>query len=266
MKVQYASDLHLEFPENKQFLKTNPLKPMGDVLVLAGDIVPFKVMSQHADFFTYVSENFKTTYWIPGNHEYYYSDVTEKSGTFMEKIKENVFLINNKTVILDDVKFIFSTLWSKIRPENEWYIERGMSDFKVIKNGQFHFSSSKFNELHEACIDFLKQELAGNQANKTVVVSHHVPTLMNYPETFKNSVLNNAFTVELFDLIEASGPDAWIYGHSHVNTPDFSIGRTRLLTNQLGYVRNNEHTSFGNSTTYNLDDTIDTHDNKPIFV
>jgi len=257
MIVQYASDLHLEFPENKEFLKTNPLKPIGDVLVLAGDIVPFKVMAQYADFFTYVSENFKTTYWIPGNHEYYYSDVTEKSGTFMEKIKENVFLVNNKTVILDDVKFIFSTLWSKIRPENEWYIERGMSDFKVIKNGQFRFSSSKFNELHEDCVDFLKQELAENHANKTVVVSHHVPTLMNYPEAFKNSVLNNAFTVELFDLIEVSGTDAWIYGHSHVNTPNFSIGSTRLLTNQLGYVRNNEHTSFGNCTTYNLDDTID---------
>jgi hypothetical protein len=78
--------------------------------------------------------------------------------------------------------------------------------------------------------------------------------------------LNNAFTVELFDLIEASGTDAWIYGHSHVNTPDFSIGRTRLLTNQLGYVSSNEHTSFGNSTTYNIDNAIDTHDNKPIFV
>ncbi len=266
MIIQYASDLHLEFPENKQFLKTNPLKPMGDVLVLAGDIVPLALIDKHKDFFAFVSGNFKATYWIPGNHVYYYSDVSVKSGAFMEKIKENVFLTNNKTVILDGVKFIFSILWSKIRTENEWFIERGMSDFKVIKNGQFHFSASKFNELHEECVDFLKQELAGNHACKTVVVSHHVPTLMNYPEIYKNSVLNNAFTVELFDLIEASGADAWIYGHSHVNTPDFNIGSTRLLTNQLGYVRNNEHTSFANGRTYNLDNTIDIQDNKPIFV
>jgi len=252
MIVQYASDLHLEFPENKKFLKTNPLQPLGDVLVLAGDIVPFKVMDNHMDFFKYVSNNFKTTYWIPGNHEYYYSDVNDRSGSFMEKIKKNVFLVNNTSVIHEDVKLIFSTLWSKIRPGNEWHIEQGMSDFHVIKNGQYRFSTPKFNQLHEDSVVFLKQELNEKQRAKTIVVTHHVPTLMNYPAIYKNSVLNSAFVVELFNLIEADGPDAWIYGHSHVNTPEFTMGSTKLLTNQLGYVSNGEHRTFNNNTIYNI--------------
>ncbi len=244
MKIQYCSDLHLEFPENERFLKNNPLPASGDILILAGDIVPFAVMDKHQDFFKTVSDNFKYTYWIPGNHEYYRFDVTNKYGTLNEKIRSNVFLVNNISLVHENVKFIFSTLWSKIRPAYQWQIERGMSDFHVIKYNGHRFSADRFNQLHNDSLSFIEQELNKEKSGKTVVATHHVPTLLNYPEKYKGDVLNDAFAVELFDLIEAKGPDFWIYGHTHCNTTDFNIGKTQLLTNQLGYVKYNEHKDF----------------------
>jgi predicted phosphohydrolase len=244
MKLQYASDLHLEFPQNKEFLRTNPLQPLGDVLLLAGDIVPFAFLHEHVDFFNLISDSFQTAYWIPGNHEYYYFDAAEIYGVLNEKIKSNVYLVNNTSVIRDNIKFIFSTLWTRISPAYERLIERGMSDFHVIRYKGDRFSALQYNQFHEESLAFLKKELAGEKADQTVMVSHHVPTFLNYPEKYKSNALHEAFGVELKDFVATTQFDYWIYGHTHINTYGFNVGETQLLTNQLGYVEYNEHRTF----------------------
>lgn len=242
--IQYASDLHLEFPMNREFLKQYPLKPVGDILVLAGDIVPFAVMNKHKDFLSYVADHFETTYWLPGNHEYYHFDISQKSGSFCEKIKSNVFLVNDYAVQIRDMHLIFSTMWSKISAAFQWEIERGMNDFRYIKNGHFRFSTDAFNQLHETSMAFIKKEIAHKKESKMAVFTHYCPTLMHYPEQYQGSVLTEAFAVELFDVIFDSNIDYWVYGHHHSNTPAFKIGKTELLTNQLGYVQMGEHRNF----------------------
>jgi predicted phosphohydrolase len=104
MRIQYCSDLHLEFTENREFIKNNPIKPNADILLLVGDIIPFSIISNYDWFFDYVSDNFKYTYWIAGNHEYYGYDAAKKCGTFNEKIRDNVFLLNNTTIVHEDVR------------------------------------------------------------------------------------------------------------------------------------------------------------------
>ena len=244
MLIQFCSDLHLEFPENREFLKWNPIQPGGDILLLAGDIVLFAVMHEHADFFSYVSDHFQTTYWIPGNHEYYYSDAAKKSGVINESIRSNVFLVNNVAIEQSSVKLIFSTLWSRINPANQWYIERRVSDFHVIKFNGRRFTTQDFNQLQEKDLRFITAELQSASMLKTVLVTHHVPTLMNYPAKYKGDPLNEAFAIELSDLIEDHGPDYWIFGHHHTNIQGFHIGNTQLLTNQLGYVKYGENDLF----------------------
>jgi predicted phosphohydrolase len=248
-KIQYVSDLHLEFPKNNAYIKANPLKPKGDILILAGDIVPFAILNKHQDFFSYLADHFEMTYWIPGNHEYYYFDIAEKSGVLWEEIKSNVVLLNNTAIQLQDTKLIFSTLWSKISPANKWYLENNLSDFHVIQYKGKTLRTEIYNQLHAESLHFIQQELQTQNQGKTVVVTHHVPTYMNYPEIYKGSKLNEGFAVETFDTIESSRVDYWIYGHSHFNTAEFSIGNTKMLTNQLGYIHEREHLLFNPDAT-----------------
>ncbi len=244
MKLQFASDLHLEFPANKLFIKENPLQPLGEVLILAGDIVPFNVLDKNKDFFNYVSEHFETTYWLPGNHEYYRFDIAKKSGVLNEKIRSNVFLVNNTSIIHKNTKLIFSTLWSKISNGHQWQIERSLNDFNLIKNKSFRFTAEAYNQLHDQCLNLIKSEIKNNTEEKLAVFTHHCPTFLNYPVQYKGDILNEAFATELYDLIELSDIDYWVYGHHHTNTSEFTIGKTKLLTNQLGYVHLNEHDLF----------------------
>ncbi len=241
MRIQYCSDLHLEFRENKEFLRINPLQPRGDILLLAGDIIPFAILHKHADFFDYVSDHFETTYWVPGNHEYYHSNIADRSGHLNEKIRENVFLVNNLAVKHSDIKFVFSTLWSKISPVYQWPIQQSISDFQVIRNNGHPFTPSNFNQMHAESLQFLGQEL--NQ-DRFIVVTHHVPTFLHYPEKYKGDLLNEAFAVELHDFIEPSGIAYWLFGHHHQNIDDFKIGTTKMITNQMGYVKYQEHSGF----------------------
>lgn len=252
MIIQYYSDLHLEFQENRNYLKRFPLKPEGEVLLLAGDIVLFKTMKEHDDFFNYCSDNFEATYWIPGNHEYYHFDLADVKTPLHEKIKENVFRLNNQTITYKNVEVVFSTLWSHIPPHQEFIVQRSVNDFNLIKNKGKNLTVTDFNALHKNDFEFLKTTLAKPTEKQRVVITHHVPTLMHYPEQYRNSNINSAFAVELYDFIESSNVAYWIYGHHHCNTPEFKIGNTTMLTNQLGYVQNNEHKSFNNAAIINV--------------
>lgn len=139
MKIQIASDLHLEFAENWQYLKEHPLEVSGDILILAGDIgyLGDDNYSKHL-FWDWASDNYQQVIVCMGNHEFYkyYDIATLKEGYCLE-IRKNIHSYYNGIVSIAYTDIIVSTLWSSIDLENSFYTEQVISDFRrIIYNGE----------------------------------------------------------------------------------------------------------------------------------
>ena len=97
MIIQYASDLHLVFPQNYQYVTTKGLLPEGDVLVLAGDVADLFYLYRYDAFWDWCEEHFNHTIFVPGNHDYYgvWESKKELIGPLKVKIRDNVLCCNN---------------------------------------------------------------------------------------------------------------------------------------------------------------------------
>ncbi len=245
MKIQYASDLHLEFADNWRYLRDHPLPVTGDVLVLAGDIgyLGDDNYTRHP-FWDWASDNYEKVICCMGNHEFYkYYDIADLKDGYCLEIRKNVCSYYNSVVSLGGVDFVVSTLWSEIPLREAYYTEQVISDFRrILYKGEL-LTFAEFNREHLRCLGFIKQAVADSKAETKIVVTHHVPSYRMQCPKFAGSLANGAFTVELQDYIENSGVDYWIFGHSHYNV-DKVIGKTACVSNQLGYVSHNEHTTF----------------------
>lgn len=257
LRIQFVSDLHLEFEQNRRWLKSHPLQVMGDILLVAGDTAYLDLPESDRDmysqysFWDWASENYRQVIVCFGNHDFYgYYDLATMTDGYCKQIRQNVHAYYNAVVHIDDVDIIVSTLWAFIEPYNAYLTEKGVSDFYRIMYNGHRLTADDFNKEHERCLSFVKRTVAESIAGTKIVLSHHVPTQLCTAKEFRGSTINGAFTVELGDFIANSDIDYWIYGHSHRNI-DAEIGKTKVLSNQLGYIHQDEqlHNGF-NSERY----------------
>lgn len=258
MNFQYASDLHLEFAQNKKVMSKKPIQPAAEILLLAGDIMPICDIAKHQDFLNYISDYFKITYWLPGNHEYFGSDLANSPISFETSIRSNIVLLNHQVKTLEDnagsIELVFSTLWSSISPNLYEIVSKRMRDFSQIQFKGKNISPEAYNQLHQDSVDFLSKSLQTTQSEanpgqvsktaRKMVISHHLPSFMNYPKKHQKDPINTGFASDLDDFIVKMAPKAWIFGHHHFNIPPFFIDKTQLFTNQLGYIKYKEGQGF----------------------
>ncbi len=248
MKLQFCSDIHLEFADNWRYLKSTPLIVTGEILILAGDIGYLGDENYNVHpFWDWASTNYKQVIVALGNHEFYkLYDISTLEDGYCYHIRDNVKAYYNSVIKIDHIDIIVSTLWSHIPFEESYYTEHCVSDFKRIMYGDQLLTSEIFNQEHRRCRDFIFKAAKESCADKIVVVTHHVPSFKMLSSEFKGSKANGAFVVEMYDQICDSNIDYWIYGHSHRNI-DVNIGSTQCLSNQLGYVAMEDISSFDRS-------------------
>lgn len=262
MKIQIISDLHLVFEQNRLFLDENPIQPVGDVLVIAGDIADgdndYFVMKE---FLEKVSKNYKKVIACFGNHEFYFGNVDFANPKYDEVLFDNVYLLNNSTFIYDNVRFIVSTLWSNVPEEKKEIVRNSLNDYRVVKNGKHVLTVEDTNLMHKNSVDFIQNELKQDFEGKTIVVTHHMPTFEVVEEQYKDSTINSAFVSELKGLIKEHDIDLWVCGHSH-SFDDRIVENTRIVRNPLGYVEQYEYKDFKRDFVIDLFEDI--YDHEPL--
>lgn len=250
MKLHVMSDIHNEFQEH-----TIP-QTDADIIILAGDID----VGVTALYWLDNHELDKPVLYIPGNHEYYHHSIyfTES----MENIAKNylfrsryVKVLNNNVFYQDHVRFICATLWTDFElygAGEAWFCKKianeMMSDFHEITiqpsspyTRRKSFKADDALALHLFSRKFIETELNKPFAGKSVVVTHHLPSMRSVPERFKNDKLSAAFASNLDDL--AAKADLWIHGHTH-DSFDYMIGDCRVICNPRGYAPKETNPNF----------------------
>lgn len=218
---QIASDLHLnDYPNSQPFSEV--LTPSAPILVLAGDICPVQ-SPQYEAFLTWCSRNWQHVLVTTGNHEYYTGDyrpqnMSECDRTILifltGKLPNVIYLQAGNSVVLEGVRFIGATLWSKI-DSALW------SDPAFLRRGDYNQIFSEGRRVTPALISAIhgwqKARLASAiaaSAEPVVVVTHHLPTAALVPQQHKTSSTVSAYATNCEELMTAN-VRAWICGHSH---------------------------------------------------
>jgi len=248
IKIWVMSDLHYEIlgPDVTEHLP----RPEADALVIAGDYSRARLAVPRARLqFPGIP-----LVMVAGNHEHYRNQTSVKHdiATMREDSRFDreergmaTHFLENETVELDlageNVRFIGATLWTDFGLFGDWssyisYAQRGMNDYACIQGDRREGGLLEALETREWCLEsrrYIESELRKPFGGKTVVVTHHLPSLRSVAKRYRNDPLTPAFASDCDDLL-ALGADLWVHGHTH-DCADYMAGKTRVVCNPRGY-------------------------------
>lgn len=262
MKIQYCSDLHLEF--------AGVTLPGGEVLVLAGDIAESRKVVRHkraweeltseeqADpkyvelyrcwtFFLFETAKYERVFMVAGNHEHYHGRYDLTHDELRSVLPANVTLMENSVVEYGDVVFVGSTLWTNANNMDQltlYTLKYNMNDYRTIKT--HNKSADIYHKLtpettvatHVKTVNYLRETLSKYADKRVVVITHHAPSFMSITEQYRGPGdfhMNGGYASDLSEFIlDHPQIKVHIHGHTHSNF-SYDIGTTRVLCHPRGY-------------------------------
>ncbi len=236
MKFFALSDIHVDYPENLQWVQAiDAQQHSDDVLILAGDVTDDLALLGLV--FTLLREKFSDVLFVPGNHELWLRE--EDVDCSLEK-----FALIEKLCAAHDIKTQV-THYDRVSvvPLYSWYdFSFGEPDRHLLR-GWRDFRSCRWPAELGDMAAVSRHFLSMNQdrlavSNDTVIsFSHFLPRLDVMPDRIpdKRRVVYPVLgSTALGEQISTLAPTIHIYGHSHVNR-SIELDSTRYVNNAFAY-------------------------------
>jgi predicted phosphodiesterase len=246
-RLWIMSDCHLELMRN---IKDMLPHITADALIIAGDFHRSRSVVQYARR----QAGDLPLIMVAGNHEHYesFESVDEgikrlrRDARLDRKMNGNqTYFLENETVELElighKIRFVGATLWTDFRifgtyPYSISYAQSNMNDFGCIlgsKNPRKELRPAKTVAWHKVSKTYIRSQLSQPFSGKTVVITHHLPSIRSISPRYQYDPLAPAFASDCDELLDL-GADLWIHGHTH-DSCDYIAGNTRVICNPRGY-------------------------------
>jgi predicted phosphodiesterase len=224
VRIQYFSDLHLEFGEFE-------LPPTdAEVIVAAGDI------GVGLDGLNWLIKQQRPVVYVAGNHEFYAHEYWDLLARLEQSAAgSKVHFLENRSCVIDGVRFLGCTLWTDLGggEEDVSMLAESVNDFCRIRMGDGPLRLEHYLALHRRSRQWLQEELKIPFAGPTVVVTHHAPTFWSW-DNRPSALTRLAYCNDLRELMYEHDIALWFHGHTHV-VWDYRCAATRVLCNPRGY-------------------------------
>jgi predicted phosphodiesterase len=255
MRVNVISDLHLEFADL--------VLPGGDVLVISGDVCesrtllkykydPLNILDGHDNpkrldraqrFFIEECAKYREVIYVMGNHEHYHGRFDKTVHELKATMPDNVNVLENESIVIDDVLFLGATLWTDCNKGNPMCIQtlkNGMNDYRAITNkaGAIYrkLIPQDTMETHMRTKEFFSNEIERHLGKDVVICTHHAPSYKSVHPHYAHDVhMNGGYASDLSEYImDRPQIKYWTHGHMH-DPSDYMIGDCRVICNPRGY-------------------------------